>query len=226
VFPPAVGVPGAVHPGGGRGWSPGPGAPPVLRLVECSAAGPRRGRGPDGRSRYAMLETLRDFSKPGCWPGPGSRTRRRRRWPRYAGGRSRGGRGPECRPPRGSWLGALWAGCRGCHHGACAGLGGWSMIPDMAGRAGDRAEACCGGCCAGGLAGQGPLLRELAGRAGPGPALGGAPRRSGWPGPRSGGGRPAPGTAAVRPRSWRPSGTGAAVPAAGGLPDRAVGDLG
>jgi len=35
-------------------------APAVLHLVECSLLGPPR-PGPDGRARYAMLETLRDY---------------------------------------------------------------------------------------------------------------------------------------------------------------------
>ena len=49
--PPAVGVPGAVHPGGGRGGRGRGGGPGVLRLVECSLLVPPR-PGPDGRSRY------------------------------------------------------------------------------------------------------------------------------------------------------------------------------
>ena len=75
-------------------------APAVLRLVECSLLVPPR-PGPDGRPRYAMLETLRGYG-PGCWPRPASRTRPRQRWPgtRY-GWPSRPRRG--CGPPPGSW---------------------------------------------------------------------------------------------------------------------------
>ncbi len=54
-------------------------APAVLRLVECSLLVPPR-PGPDGRSRYGMLETLRDYGA-GLLAGPASRTRPRRRWP-------------------------------------------------------------------------------------------------------------------------------------------------
>ena len=54
-------------------------APAVLGLVECSLLVPPR-RGPDGRSRYGMLETLRDYGA-GLLAGPASRTRPRRRWP-------------------------------------------------------------------------------------------------------------------------------------------------
>ena len=55
----------SVFPGRSR-WrrprrSPGPGAgPAVLRLVDCSLLNPPR-PGPDGRSRYVMLETLRAY---------------------------------------------------------------------------------------------------------------------------------------------------------------------
>ena len=51
----------------------GPGAgPAVLRLVDCSLLVPPRA-GPDGRSRYGMLETLRAYGA-GLLAGPGSRT--------------------------------------------------------------------------------------------------------------------------------------------------------
>jgi hypothetical protein len=53
--------------------------PVVLRLVDCSLLSPPQA-GPDGRSRYVMLETLL-LTRPDCWPGPESRTRRPRRWP-------------------------------------------------------------------------------------------------------------------------------------------------
>ena len=51
----------------------------VVRLVECSLLVPPR-PGPDGRLRYAMLETLRGYGA-GLLAGPGSGTRRRPRWP-------------------------------------------------------------------------------------------------------------------------------------------------
>jgi len=58
----------------------GPDAGPVvLHLVDCSLLVPPRA-GPDGRSRYAMLETLRAYG-PGCRLRPVSRTALRPRWP-------------------------------------------------------------------------------------------------------------------------------------------------
>ena len=51
----------------------------VLRLVECSLLVPPR-PGPDGRMRYAMLETLRGFGA-GLLAEAGEQARRRPRWP-------------------------------------------------------------------------------------------------------------------------------------------------
>ena len=53
--------------------------PAVLRLVDCSLLVPPR-PGPDGRSRYVMLETLRAYGA-GLWPRPGSWTGPPPRWP-------------------------------------------------------------------------------------------------------------------------------------------------
>ena len=51
----------------------------VLRLVECSLLVPPR-PGPDGRMRYAMLETLRGYGA-GLLAEAGEQARRRPRWP-------------------------------------------------------------------------------------------------------------------------------------------------
>ena len=79
----------------------------VLRLVDCSLLNPPR-PGPDGRSRYRMLETCAPTGTGGS-PGPGSRTKRPPRWPcGRCGWLSRPPR--ACRPvpprswtPRGGW---------------------------------------------------------------------------------------------------------------------------
>ena len=60
--PPGRGVPRAVHPGAAAAVA-GPGTESaVLHLVDCSLLTPPR-TGPDGRSRYLMLETLRAFGR-------------------------------------------------------------------------------------------------------------------------------------------------------------------
>ena len=51
----------------------------VLHLVDCSLLVPPPA-GPDGRSRYVMLETLR-LTGPGCWPRVERVTPFRPRWP-------------------------------------------------------------------------------------------------------------------------------------------------
>jgi predicted ATPase len=93
----------------------------VLRLVDCTLVSPPR-PGPDGRSRYVMLETLRAYGAgllaqageddaAGCSAGR----------VRGAGGRAgrRGAADQHRRDGRG-----LLAGGRGCHDVAGAGLGG------------------------------------------------------------------------------------------------------
>ena len=61
VFRAGVGVPGAVHPGGCRGGRRA-GRPPRQCCAWWNArCWSRRGPGPDGRSRYGMLETLRAY---------------------------------------------------------------------------------------------------------------------------------------------------------------------
>ena len=96
-------------------------APAVLRLVECSLLVPPR-PGPDGRSRYAMLETLRGYGA-GLLAGAGEQDQAQAALARYARGCCRASRGGGADHDRGAGRGPV-AGCRGRHHGARAGLGG------------------------------------------------------------------------------------------------------
>ena len=78
--PRGLGVPGTVHPGRGRGGGRAGAGQAVPRLVDCSLLVPPRA-GPDGRTRYMMLETLRAYGagllaeageedeSPPRWPG-------------------------------------------------------------------------------------------------------------------------------------------------------------
>ena len=77
----------------------------VLRLVDCSLLTPPRA-GPDGRSRYAMLETLRAYAA-GLLAETGEQDRRPRRWPGTRCGWP-GRRRPGCRPPTGEAAAARW----------------------------------------------------------------------------------------------------------------------
>ena len=73
----------------------------VLRLVDCSLLSPPRA-GPDGRSRYAMLETLRAYAA-GLLAEAGEQDGRPPRWPGTRGGWRDRPR-PGCRPPPGRRL--------------------------------------------------------------------------------------------------------------------------
>ena len=93
VFPAGFTLEGAEAVAG-----PGAGAV-VLRLVDCSLLIPPRA-GPDGRSRYVMLETLRAYAA-GLLAEAGRAGRARpRRWPGTRCG-WRGRRRPGCRPSPG-----------------------------------------------------------------------------------------------------------------------------
>ena len=96
-------------------------APAVLRLVECSLLVPPR-PGPDGRSRYAMLETLRGYGA-GLLAGAGEQDQAQAGAGPVRGAGGRGGRGGDADHDRGAGRGPV-AGRRGRHHGARAGLGG------------------------------------------------------------------------------------------------------
>ena len=192
-------------------------APAVLRLVECSLLVPPR-PGPDGRSRYAMLETLRGYGAGLLAGGRGAGRRRGRAGPVRGAGR-RAGRGGDDDHRRGAGRGPV-AGRRGRHHGARAGLGGRAR-PGHGGAAGDRAGLVVG-------------AARAAGRPGAAAARAGRARRAGQRGvvrravlARLDGvrrGRPARGAAAVRRGRGRDRGPGA-IPGTGGLPALAVGHL-
>ena len=79
----------------------GEAAEAVLRLVECSLLVPPR-PGPDGRSRYAMLETLRGYGA-GLLAGAGEQDQAQAALARYAVRRGRGSRRRGCRSSPGSW---------------------------------------------------------------------------------------------------------------------------
>ena len=142
----------------------GPGAGAVvLRLVDCSLLVPPR-EGPDGRWRYAMLQTLRGLRRRAAGRVRGAGCGRGCAGP-VGGGGGRAGRARGCGPSRGrrprpgGWMPRTpplaqvlaWA----MEHDAdlvlrlVAGLGWWWYL---------RAR----------LAGQYPLLREAAGRGVPG----------------------------------------------------------
>ena len=124
----------------------GPGAgPAVLRLVDCSLLSPPRA-GPDGRSRYGMLETLRAYGagllaesgeqeeaaaalagyalRVAGQAAAGSQSLLAVSWPRPAAwmprtprcGRCWAGRGSTIRPWRCGWP-ARWAGGGSCAAG-------------------------------------------------------------------------------------------------------------
>ena len=93
--------------------------PAVLHLVDCSLLVPPAA-GPDGRSRYSMLETLRGYGlrqleQAGEGPGRG-----RAGGPRPVSGRT--GRQPA-RPPRSGAVRGALAGRRGRGRASGAGLG-------------------------------------------------------------------------------------------------------
>ena len=144
---------------GPRRW-PGRGAGPVvLRLVDCSLLIPPRA-GPDGRSRYVMLETLRAYGA-GLLAEAGEQEERPRRWPGTRCGWP-GRLRPGCRPLTGSWprpagwtprtppCGRRWP-------------GRWSTTRPW--RCGWPTRWPGGGLLRGRLAGEYRLLRQAAGRA-------------------------------------------------------------
>ena len=116
----------------------GPGAgPAVLHLVDCSLLSPPRA-GPDGRSRYVMLETLRAFGA-GLLARAGEQASGRGRPGRVRAAGGGGGGGGTGGQYRGGARGPA-AGCRGRHDAAGAGLGpGAGCGPRAAG--GGRAGA-------------------------------------------------------------------------------------
>jgi predicted ATPase/DNA-binding CsgD family transcriptional regulator len=140
----------------------GPGAPPVLQLVECSLLVPPR-TGPDGRSRYAMLETLRDFGA-GLLEQAGEQDQAQAALARYALGVAEEA-GAAVQTTTRELAGARWL---DAEDATMAHVLAWAVEhdPDMAGRIVTALSVWW--VLRGRLAGQGPLLRELAGRAGAG----------------------------------------------------------
>ena len=134
----------------------------VLRLVECSLLVPPR-PGPDGRSRYAMLETLRGYGA-GLQAEAGEQDDAEAALARYAlrvaGQAAAGMTTIAGEPPAARWLDAEDA--------TMGHVLAWAVEHDLDAAA--RLVAALGlwWVLRGRLAGQGPLLRELAGRAEPG----------------------------------------------------------
>ena len=136
--------------------------PAVLRLVECSLLVPPR-PGPDGRSRYAMLETLRGYGA-GLLAGAGEQDQAQAALARYAL-RVAEEAGAGMLTATGEPAAARWLDAEDAMMGPVL---AWAVEHDLDVAArlvtalGDWWEL------RGRLAGQEPLLRELAGRAGPG----------------------------------------------------------
>ena len=134
----------------------------VLRLVECSLLVPPR-PGPDGRTRYAMLETLRGYGA-GLLAGAGEQGRARAELARYAVGvaeqAAAGLRAIAGEPAAARWLDA--------EDTALADVLAWALEHDLdtAGRLVNALSWWW--VLRGRLAGQVLLLRDLAGRAEPG----------------------------------------------------------
>ena len=137
-------------------------APAVLRLVECSLLVPPR-PGPDGRSRYAMLETLRGYGA-GLLAGAGEQDQAQAALARYAV-RVAEEAGAGMLTATGEPAAARWLDAEDAMMGPVL---AWAVEHDLDVAA--RLVTALGKwwVLRGRLAGQEPLLRELAGRAGPG----------------------------------------------------------
>ena len=140
--------------------------PTVLRLVECSLLVPPR-PGPDGRSRYAMLETLRAYGAgllAGAGAGAGEQEQAQAALARYAV-RVAQEAGEGMLTTTGEPAAARWLDAEDAMMGPVL---AWAVEHDL--EAAARLVTALGDWWSlrGRLAGQEPLLRELAGRAGPG----------------------------------------------------------
>jgi predicted ATPase/DNA-binding CsgD family transcriptional regulator len=133
--------------------------PAVLRLVECSLLVPPR-PGPDGRSRYAMLETLRAYGA-GLLAGTGEQEQAQAALARYAL-RVAEETAAGMLTVTGELAAARWLDAEDAMMGAVL---AWAVAHDLDAAA--RLATALGEWWAlrGRLAGQVPLLRELAGRA-------------------------------------------------------------
>jgi predicted ATPase/DNA-binding CsgD family transcriptional regulator len=136
--------------------------PAVLRLVECSLLVPPR-PGPDGRSRYAMLETLRGYGA-GLLAGAGEQDQAQAALARYAVGvADEAAAGLQV--IAGELAAARWL---DAEDATMAHVLGWAVEHDLDTAVRLVTALSMWWVLRGRLAGQEPLLRELAGRAGPG----------------------------------------------------------
>ena len=180
----------------------GPGAGPVvLHLVDCSLLVPPRA-GPDGRSRYVMLETLRAYGA-GLLAGAGEQDGAAAALAGYALRVARAGRGRVADRRPGSWPRPAGWTPRTPPCGRCW-AGRWRTIRPW--RCGWPTRWAGGGSCAAGW----PVSTGCSARPQAAPrraAAGGAPRSSGSARQRSS--RPIwPHRSAISPRSATPSRAG------------------
>jgi non-specific serine/threonine protein kinase len=134
----------------------------VLRLVECSLLVPPR-PGPDGRMRYAMLETLRGYAA-GLLAQAGEQDQAQAALARYAV-RVAGEAGAGLQTTAGELAAARWLDAEDATMGHVL---GWAVERDLDTVLRLVPALSVWWVLRGRLAGQGPLLRELAGRAEPG----------------------------------------------------------
>jgi len=174
--------------------------PTVLRLVDCSLLSPPR-VGPDGRSRYVMLETLRAYGAV-LLAQAGEQPELAAALAGYALGVAE-----EAAAGLEMSAGELAAACRlDAEAATMRQVLVWAMVHDAATGLRLTVALAPWWLLRGRLAARSPLLREAAGRA-PRAATGGAPRKSGSARPRWS--RPIrPGRWATSPRSGTPSPAG------------------
>jgi predicted ATPase/DNA-binding CsgD family transcriptional regulator len=134
----------------------------VLRLVECSLLVPPQ-PGPDGRSRYAMLETLRGYGA-GLLAGAGEQDQAQAALARYAVGVAEEA-AAGLQIIAGELAAARWL---DAEDAMMAHVLGWAVEHDLDTAARLVTALSMWWVLRGRLAGQEPLLRELAGRAEPG----------------------------------------------------------
>ena len=137
-------------------------APAVLRLVECSLLVPPR-PGPDGRMRYAMLETLRGYGA-GLLAEAGEQDQAQAALARYAV-RVAGEAAAGLQTTAGELAAARWLDAEDATMGHVL---AWAVERDLDTAVRLVTALSMWWVLRGRLAGQEPLLRELAGRAEPG----------------------------------------------------------
>ena len=134
----------------------------MLRLVECSLLVPPR-PGPDGRPRYAMLETLRGYGA-GLLAGAGEQDQAQAALARYAA-RVAEAAGAGLETIAGELAAARWL---DAEDATMAHVLAWAVEHDLDTAVRLVTALSMWWVLRGRLAGQEPLLRELAGRAEPG----------------------------------------------------------